>query len=45
MQKSVAVIDAQEELNVQQVELCLSFCNNLYGKRIQKEQIHCIYMS
>ena len=36
MQKSVAVIDAQEELNVPQVELCLSFCNNLYGKRIQK---------
>ena len=35
-QKSVAVIDAQEGPDVQQVELCLSFCNSLYGKRIHK---------
>ena len=44
-QKSVAVIDAQEGPDVQQLELCLSFCNILYGERMQKEQIHCVYMS
>ena len=35
-QKSVSLIDTQEGPDVQDLELCLTFCNNLYGKIIQK---------
>ena len=34
--KSVSLIDAQKGPDVQQVELCVTFNNNLCGKRIQK---------
>ena len=39
--KSVSVIEAAQGSDVQQMELSFTFCNNHYGKTIQKKEQIC----